>query len=220
MSEQQHIMRDVRRALGRSRAARGAAPVPPPIDEHIVRLVHSDIGLAELFARMARQNQMLVDFVGVSDIVDKLIESLRAQGCKRVALSADGLIPKLALVDALRSSGFVAQTWDQMALDGLYDVDCGVTDVRFAVAETGSLVIDGSREHARALSLVPPVHLAIVQPQNLLADLVDLFERLARDAQPRNTVIITGPSKTADIEMNLVTGVHGPGVVQVMLLDT
>jgi L-lactate dehydrogenase complex protein LldG len=107
-----------------------------------------------------------------------------------------------------------------MALDGLYDVDCGVTDVRFAVAETGSLVIDGSREHARALSLVPPVHLAIVQPQNLLADLVDLFERLARDAQPRNTVIITGPSKTADIEMNLVTGVHGPGVVQVMLLDT
>jgi L-lactate dehydrogenase complex protein LldG len=93
-----------------------------------------------------------------------------------------------------------------------------VTEVTYAVAETGSLIIRATPQHGRALSLVPPVHVAVVQPKQILPDLVDLFEQLAREGAD-NTVIITGPSKTADIELTLVTGVHGPGVVHVFILQ-
>ena len=213
----QRVMHDVRRALGR--IASTSIDRPPAIDEPIVRLVHSDLGLAELFVRMARQNQMLVEQVRADEIVQQLAAWLRSHGCKRIALSAGGVVEKLGLLPALRAAGFDAQAWAALTLDDLYDYDAGVTDVRFAIAETGSLVIEGSHDHGRALSLVPPVHVAIVDPAKLLPDLLDLFEHLARDARPSNTVIITGPSKTADIEMNLVTGVHGPGVVHALLLQ-
>ena len=212
------VMDDVRQALGRSRATAAAVPVPPQIDERVVRLVQSEIGLPELFTRMARQNQMIVDAVRVDELAERLSKSLRAQECHRIAVSSGGMLE--SVVGPLKSGGFDAMRWGEISLDELYDLDAGVTDVRFAVAETGSLVIDGSRGHGRSLSLVPPVHVAVVERRCLLPDLVDLFARLAHDATRANTVIITGPSKTADIEMNLVTGVHGPGVVHVMLLDT
>jgi len=100
----------------------------------------------------------------------------------------------------------------------LYDFDAGVTDVYAAVAETGSLVVRASAGHGRALSLVPPVHVAIVEPKNLLADLVDLFQKMNADSVASSVSIISGPSKTSDIEMNLVIGVHGPVVVKVFVL--
>ena len=211
------VLEDVRRALGRGRAAAAAVPVPPQIDEHVVRLVQSAIGLPELFTQMARQNQMIVDAVRVDELAKRLSKSLRARECHRIAVSSGGMLE--GVVGPLKSGGFDVMRWGEISLDELYDLDAGVTDVRFAVAETGSLVIDGSRDHGRSLSLVPPVHVAVVERRCLLPDLVDLFARLAHDATRANTVIITGPSKTADIEMNLVTGVHGPGVVHVMLLD-
>ena len=108
--------------------------------------------------------------------------------------------------------------WDQSTLDAAYDLDCGVTDVYAAVAETGSLVIVPTPGHGRALSLVPPIHVAIVEPANIVPDLIDLLEKISAGPRVPNITIITGPSKTADIEGALVTGVHGPGVVRVFLV--
>jgi L-lactate dehydrogenase complex protein LldG len=149
-------------------------------------------------------------------LVGKVAEYLRGQGCKRIALPRSAFLERLNVVKGLAGLGFEARTWEQMTLDELYDFDCGVTDVYAAVAETGSLVIKNSAEHGRALSLVPAVHVAIVEPKNLVGDLVDLFEKLGRDGG--GATIITGPSKTADIEMDLVVGVHGPGKVQIFML--
>ena len=66
-------------------------------------------------------------------------------------------------------------------------------------------------------SLLPPVHIAVADVDQLLPDLFDLFGRLSRQELPACVSLITGPSKTGDIELKLVTGVHGPGEVHVVL---
>ena len=106
-----------------------------------------------------------------------------------------------------------------MTADEAYDFDAGVTEVDYAVAETGTLVIRHRPEHGRLLSLVPFVHVAVVEPKKLLPDLIDLFEVLAKEGSGSGVTMISGPSKTADIEMNTVTGVHGPNVVKAFLLS-
>ena len=100
----------------------------------------------------------------------------------------------------------------------------GITGADYAVAETGSVVLLPRRGISRLVSLLPPVHLALVRPQDVVESLDDLF-LLRRLDYHRNggdmgsyLNFITGPSRTADIEQTLVVGVHGPGEVHMVLL--
>ena len=100
----------------------------------------------------------------------------------------------------------------------------GITGVDYAVAETGSVVLMPRRGISRLVSLLPPVHLALVRPQDIVESLDDLF-LLRRLEYHRNggemgsyLNFITGPSRTADIEQTLVVGVHGPKEVHMVLL--
>jgi len=217
MTNTTDVISKVRAALGRARPL-ASPPVPPQLDEPITRLVHSDVGLAELFVKTAIENNVLADIVSADDLGTRLAEFLQEKGARRIALSNSPLLEKLGIHQALMADGFVCKYWDQMTLDELYDFDAGVTDVYAAVAETGSLVVRSSPQHGRALSLVPPIHVAIVEPKNLLPDLVDLIQKMSVDGVASSVTIITGPSKTSDIEMNLVIGVHGPVVVKVFVL--
>jgi L-lactate dehydrogenase complex protein LldG len=218
-TDQAHdVIARVRRALGRS-APLTEPPVPPEILEPVARLVHSEIGLAELFAKRAADNKMHVDTVAAGEVGERVAAFLAAKGLRRIAMPVSAVLERLGVAAALRGAGLDVRTWDRMTLDELYDLDASVTDVTYAVAETGSLVIKSSAVSGRALSLVPLVHVAIVEPRNCLPDLLDLMERLGREGVGNNVNIITGPSKTADIEGALVVGVHGPGEVQVFVLQ-
>ena len=208
----------VRRALGRS-GPPPAPPAPPAIDEPIARLVFSDIGLAELFQQRASEMKMLVEPVRIDDLLPKLAAFLRGQNCRKVMLAATELLGDLKALEYLRGAGFEAKSWREMTADEAYEYDAGVTDVDYAVAETGTLVIRHRPEHGRLLSLTPFVHVALVQPKTLVADLIDVFEILGRDGSGSGVTMISGPSKTADIEMNTVTGVHGPNVVMAFVLS-
>jgi L-lactate utilization protein LutC len=215
------VIDKVRRALGRT-APLAAPPVPPPIEEPVTRLVYSDLGLPELFAKRAADLKMLVTPVYPEELIGQMTKFLLARYCKRVALSKSKLFDEIKLRDALRDAGFDARWWGEITLDQLYEFDCGVTDVHYAVAESGSLVVKTSADHGRGLSLVPMFHVAVIEPRNFVPDLVDLFDKLAAEARATpgtNYILISGPSKTADIEMNVVTGVHGPNVVQAFVLQ-
>ena len=102
--------------------------------------------------------------------------------------------------------------------------DLGITGADYAVAETGSVVILPRPGLSRLVSLVPPIHIAIVQPQDVVATLDDvfLFRRLEYHRSggdpDRYLNFITGPSRTADIEQQLVVGVHGPKEVHLIIL--
>ena len=107
--------------------------------------------------------------------------------------------------------------------EAAFAADVGVSGVDYLVAETGSLALFTGPGQPRSLSLLPPVHVAVAERAQLLPDLFDLFEGCElwadRRGLPSCLSLITGPSKTGDIELRLVTGVHGPGEVHVVLID-
>jgi L-lactate dehydrogenase complex protein LldG len=96
--------------------------------------------------------------------------------------------------------------------------EIGVTGCHGAIAETGSLALLSGPGCSRAVSLLPPVHLALVRRGDLFATMGDFFTaRADAMAQAASCTVITGPSRTADIELSLTIGVHGPGKVVIIL---
>ena len=85
--------------------------------------------------------------------------------------------------------------------------DLGITEADYLLPETGTLVLRSSVEKPRAVSLLPRVHLAIARPEMLRADLHQVF---AEAKDHHYLVFISGPSRTADIELTVTLGVHGP----------
>ena len=220
MNDSRHVLDRVRQVLGRGHGHGSSAPPPPPpaLPDKIVRLIGSDAKLPELFAQRAAELKMIVTPTSSQEAAEKLVEFLRKHPIKRIALSVSLLLDRLGVRPALRSAGFEVKSWDEITLDQMYDFDCAITDVSYAVAESGTLVIKPTARQGRSMSLVPMYHIAFVEPTQFLPDMVDLFERLAHESDRSNAILISGPSKTADIEMNLVTGVHGPGQVEVFVL--
>jgi L-lactate utilization protein LutC len=207
----------VRRALGRDKPL-SAVPPPPAIDPSIARLVAHGIDLKARFIKSAMEAHFGLEQVAPAAVAAILADFLRKNQCRRVGLSAGGLLDRLQIAQSLRRDGFDAATWDTLSSDAAYELDCGVTDVWAAVAETGSLVIRPDPRQGRLLSLAPMIHVALVEPQQIVADLIDLMEKIDGAQRAANITLITGPSKTADIEGSLVTGVHGPGVVRIILV--
>ncbi len=95
--------------------------------------------------------------------------------------------------------------------------DVGITSADAALTETGSLVISSGSGKSRMVSLLPPVHIAIVPMVRLTTDIFTWMEAHSRQF-PANTVLVSGPSKTADIEQTMSVGVHGPKKLIVVLV--
>ena len=100
----------------------------------------------------------------------------------------------------------------------IFGFDVGITTAQAAIAETGTLVLDSARERHRLVSLVPPVHIAIVDAATIYGSLGETLSMLqnGKELTPAVT-FITGPSRTADIELTLTIGVHGPQELYVII---
>jgi L-lactate dehydrogenase complex protein LldG len=96
--------------------------------------------------------------------------------------------------------------------------DVGISGVRYAIANTGTLVL--TSESGRKAPLLPMNHIAIVKAEQLVPSMAEALEHYLNNADdlPSAWVQATGPSRTADIELTLTTGVHGPGVVHIILI--
>jgi L-lactate dehydrogenase complex protein LldG len=96
--------------------------------------------------------------------------------------------------------------------------DVGITGCDAAIAETGSLAMLSAPGRSRAVSLLPPVHVAIVRPEDLCFDMAEFFESRRDEIGLRaSCTFITGPSRTADIELTLTLGIHGPGRLTIII---
>jgi L-lactate dehydrogenase complex protein LldG len=104
--------------------------------------------------------------------------------------------------------------------------DLGLTAADLAIAETGSLVLASAPGKGRSVSLLPAIHVVVFGRDQLVADLAEaglVLTAWHRDGPVRpgaNVAIITGPSRTADIELTLTRGVHGPREVHAVFVDS
>lgn len=137
--------------------------------------------------------------------------------------------PQTAIGEALR------HTWDTDAAspelvayagpvetfkERLFAVDAAVTSAAGAVADTGALILRPTAEEPRLMSLVPPIHIAVLRAEEIFATLADAMRAGNWSADmPTNMLLISGPSKTADIELILAFGVHGPKELIVLVLE-
>ena len=110
------------------------------------------------------------------------------------------------------------QDWKNELFD---TIDAGVTAARAGIADTGTLLLRPGPDEPRTLSLVPPLHVAVLRASDLFASLPAAIaaQDLATTGMPTNLVLVTGPSKTADIQQVLAFGAHGPKALVIVLVN-
>jgi L-lactate utilization protein LutC len=158
--------------------------------------------------------------------VVKVLEIVETKTPSRVLLGKGPVVDSLGLLERLKESAIevisVGGLTAESCREPFFAADIGISGVDYLVAETGTVVLHAGPDQPRSLSLLPPVHVAIAERKQLVADLFDLFRSSNNDRSgtlPACITFITGPSKTGDIELRLVTGVHGPGEIHVIMID-
>jgi L-lactate dehydrogenase complex protein LldG len=137
-------------------------------------------------------------------------------------------LARLELTELLARHGIADLRHQQLAAlpeperrTAMLAADIGISSADYAIAETGTLAVFARAGQERVISLVPPVHIAVLAADQVLPDLFDLFGELAQrkpEELPSNVALISGPSKTGDVELELTTGVHGPGHWHVVIV--
>jgi len=161
-----------------------------------------------------------VDTFPAAELAGRLAGLLRKLGATSAACPATGWSEPLwtpverALADAgcravRPARGTAGFGWDREALAA---ADIGITPCEAYVADTGSLFFPGGPGSGNLASLLPPIHLALSAAGRCYPDLATLLQALPRPL-PSRLHLVTGPSRTGDIEATLSTGVHGPGRV-------
>jgi len=154
----------------------------------------------------------------------RVVELVRAKAARRVLLGRGRVLDILSLPERLQALGTDITIAGGASTDRerLFAAEVGITGVDYLVAETGSVLVLARPDNPRSLSLLPPVHIAVASADQIVPDLFDIFDPAiwGPDSElPSGISVITGPSKTGDIELRLVTGVHGPGEIHVVLID-
>ncbi|MCS7039512.1 MAG: LUD domain-containing protein [Anaerolineae bacterium] len=195
-------------------------PAPPPFAEP----------LAAVFGRaLAAVYGQLHPVPDDPAAVAFLVETLTGRGVRRVLSWEPAHLALPGLESALAAAGIepVAARLngpDRRAdLARLDPLEVGLTAAAAGLARTGSLVVWADRDRGRLASLLPPVHYAVLRVEQLYPDLAAWLATLeARTGLARysSTIVITGPSRTADIAQTLTLGAHGPRELHVVLIGS
>ena len=150
--------------------------------------------------------------VALTSIIHALQKTnVRAQ---RIAISDNPIVERLMYLTDLEIE---ALTIAPNASD-IFSYDVGISTAQAAIAETGTLVLDSADERHRLVSLVPPVHIAVVDASRICQTLGETLALLRNGKDlSRAVTFVTGPSRTADIELTLTVGVHGPQELYVIV---
>jgi L-lactate dehydrogenase complex protein LldG len=201
-SARDEILARVRAALSTARLP--SAPEPPPIASSLERATPAE-QRARFVAELKALNVVVHE--------EATPAALRARVAQIVGRRSVLAWPRSALPYELEPESLGTPSDSRPE-----ERDVGLTGVDLAIAETGTLALVSSSDHPRTASLLPPVHVAVVRADQIVPTLGAAFARLG-PAIPAASAInfVTGPSRTADIELQLTLGVHGPGELVVVL---
>lgn len=156
-----------------------------------------------------------------------VVEIAKQRGADRVLAWSDQSPDWPGLIAALAQAGIQVVTFEapsdgaarRRAFDAIEPIAVGVTGALAGLADTGSLVLSAGTDRSRMASLLPPVHIALLARSRVYATLpAFLAAHPGIAATTSNLVLVTGPSRTADIELTLTHGVHGPREVHVIVI--
>jgi L-lactate dehydrogenase complex protein LldG len=205
------------RILGRVRRALADAPSEDTPVERAYLREHGDRSVeetVELLAENLADYRAIVHRCTAADLPATLAGMLAARGAKTVLVPPGLERSWLAEADSEQVPDRVESTPHE-----LDRIDSVVTACAVAVAETGTIVLDGGPDQGRRrITLVPDHHICVVQvPDQVVSSVPQALERLD---PVRPLTWISGPSATSDIELDRVEGVHGPRTLEVVLVDT
>lgn len=168
-----------------------------------------------LQARFAAELQVLggeTSFCHPATLTKKLLELLRDRHITRMQTWDADTLP-VGLVEALKAEGILITTHPDPG------AQAGLSGALAGIAETGSLVLTGGPGRPLSTSLLAPLHIAVLEASSIKENLPQVLQ-LAEITQASAAVLVTGPSRTADIEMTLTIGVHGPGSLHVFCISS
>lgn len=210
----EEILSRVRAALGDVPGAEPAGAEPPRKYETSSPLEGEEL-VARFCERVAdyRANVFRTEAAGIPLAIR---EALTAHGARRIAVPADAPGEWTAEIDEPISDAKPLSPAELDTLDGV------LTGAALAIAETGTIVLDGGAEQGRrALSLVPDLHVCVVRADRIVGTVPEAIEALEPAAsEGRPLTLISGPSATSDIELRRVEGVHGPRRLEVIVVGT
>ena len=216
--------------LSRIKSAIDSGPIAAiqhkDFDIEQARLIAADLEPDEkvsLFAKRAESSGAETHLIdGINGLRTTIKEIVADKSC--VAVACGGQLKdrlKMPASELVPASCELIEP-EEFNKDKLFKLDVGITGVEFGIAETGSIVLSADQEHSLLTSLVSGIHIALIWPDQIVADLMDWTGSFANKANRELTAgitVISGPSKTADIEVELVIGVHGPGQLHLIIMN-
>jgi L-lactate dehydrogenase complex protein LldG len=194
-----------------------AAAESPPEPAVPAAKTPPDRGLVQLFCERVADYRARVRTAAPDEVAAALAEVAASHGARRLVVPAGIPAP-------WRPAGLgLVEDDGRLGARELEQFDGALTAAGLAIAETGTLVLDGGGDQGRrALTLLPDLHICVVPADRIVSDVPVAITALAEmmRSQPRPVTFISGPSATADIELRRVQGVHGPRRLEVVVIDS
>lgn len=160
------------------------------------------------------------------EIKDYVIRLVEEHSAKSLAIWESDFLKQINLREFLEIKGLKFASLNSK--EEMAKADIGITEADFGIADTGTIVLTANEKQPRSVSLIPPVHIAIIKSDVIVENLTDLFVLLTNTISQSGSLtnltscitFITGPSRTGDIELNIILGVHGPKELFILIYHT
>ncbi len=186
------------------------------------RIIIADKLLEQFIKELLNVNTGVREAHGKEELRDFITGLVHENGVSSFVMWESESLNSLGLKELLKGEGLrqiISNDKNEIAEAGI-----GITGADYAIADTGTLVLLTDESKPRSVSLLPPIHLAIVRKSDIMTDISELFIILKQrldtgQSVPSCMTFVTGPSRTADIELNLTLGVHGPKELHVIITE-